>query len=240
VFLDPGGVIVPALGDVRVRQALNYAVNRTLISRALCPPASRPTSLAFVHGVGDDPKYMNYYGYDPAKAKALLAAAGYSSGFTFQTYTFGPWSGAFNMEPLALAMAKDFAAVGVTMQLDPATSNPSGTQSASSTGFVEENPNFTTWQSYGIYLKKDAPLGFHRGFHDPVLDRLFLRAQRLSKTAAAPLWRQFNDRLVTQAYSVPICTWANYAFASKKVGGVVPDPASYGVSSVKDWYPTGK
>jgi len=70
-----------ALKDVRVRQALNYAIDKAAINQALLrglsPPSGQPAAREVV-GYNPDVKP---YPYDPAKAKALLAEAGYPNGF---------------------------------------------------------------------------------------------------------------------------------------------------------------
>ncbi len=75
------GGINPALKDVRVRQALNYAIDKAAINQALLrglsPPSGQPAARDVV-GYNPDVKP---YPYDPAKAKALLAEAGYPNGF---------------------------------------------------------------------------------------------------------------------------------------------------------------
>ncbi|MBL41423.1 MAG: hypothetical protein CMM49_02050 [Rhodospirillaceae bacterium] len=73
------------IGDVRVRQALNYAVNRDAIVDALfygkyAKPSTQP---AFPGINGYDPSIKGY-NYDPEKAKKLLAEAGYPNGFDFE------------------------------------------------------------------------------------------------------------------------------------------------------------
>ncbi len=74
----------PALKDARVRQALNYAVDKEALNKALlrglAPPAGQPASRG-VTGYNPD---VAAYPYDPAKAKALLAEAGYPNGFAMR------------------------------------------------------------------------------------------------------------------------------------------------------------
>lgn len=69
------------LGDVRVRQALNFATDKDGIIQAImagyADPANSP--LAKV-AEGFDPE-LNPYPHDVAKAKALLAEAGFADGF---------------------------------------------------------------------------------------------------------------------------------------------------------------
>jgi peptide/nickel transport system substrate-binding protein len=69
------------LKDVRVRQALNYAVDKDALNtgllRGLTPPSGQPAAKG---AVGYDPD-IKPYPYDPTKAKELLKAAGYEKGF---------------------------------------------------------------------------------------------------------------------------------------------------------------
>ena len=77
---DRNGVNNKALGDLRVRQALNYAINRNQLSAF-----GVGTSQSFTKGLAAyNPAWDNYYKFDPAKAKSLLAAAGYGSGLTLK------------------------------------------------------------------------------------------------------------------------------------------------------------
>ncbi len=97
--------------DLRVRQALNHAVNRTAIkdsiyfglaeeARSIVPPALG----------GYNPGHFRY-AYDPAKAKALLAEAGYANGFEVELlYGSEYWW----EEPLCVQVADQLKAVGVT------------------------------------------------------------------------------------------------------------------------------
>jgi ABC-type transport system substrate-binding protein len=105
-------VTVPPFTDVRVRRALNYAVNKdhivkllgggAVVSHGILPPGmfGRDDSLA-------------PYPYDPAKARALLAAAGYPHGFEMDYLT----TTGDDAEKLALSVQADLAAVGVTIKI---------------------------------------------------------------------------------------------------------------------------
>lgn len=71
--------------DIRVRQALEFAVDRELLTQTLTDGAGtpaygpiQPTSW------GADPAVKDLYPYDPAKAKQLLADAGYPNGITLK------------------------------------------------------------------------------------------------------------------------------------------------------------
>jgi peptide/nickel transport system substrate-binding protein len=72
----------PALQDVRVRQALSYAIDREAMIQALqfgqAVPARGP--FAPTRGVTYHPD-LDRYTYDPERARELLAEAGYGDGF---------------------------------------------------------------------------------------------------------------------------------------------------------------
>ena len=65
--------------DVRVRQAMNYAINKEAIIKAVLRGHGKPADSPLAPQVwGYTP--VKTYPYDPAKAKALLAEAGYPNG----------------------------------------------------------------------------------------------------------------------------------------------------------------
>jgi peptide/nickel transport system substrate-binding protein len=71
--------------DVRVRQALNYAIDRSSITKAVIRGYAEPaiTDIAPVMA-GSLKGVRDPYPYDPAKAKALLKEAGYGDGFSMK------------------------------------------------------------------------------------------------------------------------------------------------------------
>lgn len=103
------------LQDKRVRQALNYAVNKEAYIQALFGGLTRPASQATTpSGFGYNPAVAPYP-HDPEKAKALLAEAGYPNGFTF-TIEVTPAGGTALSETYQ-QVAADLAKVGVTMTI---------------------------------------------------------------------------------------------------------------------------
>ncbi|MDX2144007.1 MAG: ABC transporter substrate-binding protein [Rhodospirillaceae bacterium] len=69
------------LGDVRVRQALNYAVDKQAMTEVLLRGLTVPSGQPASKGATGYDEGIPAYPYDPAKAKALLAEAGYAQGF---------------------------------------------------------------------------------------------------------------------------------------------------------------
>lgn len=100
----------PPFTDRRVRQALNYALHKDYTTKLLTG-TSQPA-----HGIlppvmpGSD-STITPYPYDPAKARALLAEAGYAKGLVLDYMTIPDEDAA----KLAASMKADFAEVGVTL-----------------------------------------------------------------------------------------------------------------------------
>lgn len=85
LLMDRDGAIVPALADARVRQAINYAIDREALLKNVALGNGEITSQVFGPESGSFLKELDkYYTYDPEKAKSLLAEAGYADGFSFK------------------------------------------------------------------------------------------------------------------------------------------------------------
>ena len=97
--------------DLRVRQAVNYAINRKGIADNLVRGGSQPVYTAcFRTQFGCDAKAVINYDYNPAKAKELLAAAGYPNGFDTEIY-------AYREREFAEAIIGDLHKVGIRARL---------------------------------------------------------------------------------------------------------------------------
>ena len=66
--------------NVKVRQALNYAIDKESIIKSVLSGYAHPSDSPLAPGVWGY-QSVSTYPYDPAKAKALLAEAGYPNGF---------------------------------------------------------------------------------------------------------------------------------------------------------------
>ncbi|MEA3027536.1 MAG: peptide/nickel transport system substrate-binding protein [Alphaproteobacteria bacterium] len=111
----PGGHLVPTqpVHKLEVRKALNLAINRNEIVKALFAGRGQPAAIApsSTLSIGY-PKDLKPYPYNPAEAKKLLAQAGYPSGFDIRLYAF-PLSGFNGHKELAEAVAGYWDAIGV-------------------------------------------------------------------------------------------------------------------------------
>ena len=104
-----------ALDNVKVREALNLAVDRrTLVDGLLASIPELPTQPAVSFAYGFDPK-LSPIPYDPDRAKQLLAEAGYPDGFAFVVQ--GVIGSGANDAAMYQKVAQDLAAIGVEMEI---------------------------------------------------------------------------------------------------------------------------
>jgi peptide/nickel transport system substrate-binding protein len=107
---DRAGTIVPALAKVQVRQAINYALNREALNKAVYAGKGQPNDeIALPGDDGYVASLASRYTYDPAKAKQLLAEAGYPHGFTMHILDVT----ALGFDTLAEAISGELQAVGI-------------------------------------------------------------------------------------------------------------------------------
>jgi len=103
--------------DVRVREAFNLAIDKEAIKRVVMEGLSFPTGMITPPGVlGNTPELDTPYGFDAAKAKALLAEAGYPNGFTVQLDC--PNNRYNNDEKICQAAVAMLAKIGVKVNLE--------------------------------------------------------------------------------------------------------------------------
>lgn len=113
-YFDTSGQLVPALGNVKVREALSYAIDRSAIAKGIYGNLSQGNATMTVAGLaGYSTSAADAFAYNPAKAKQLLAAAGYPNGFSFNVATSADGNDAL----IAQAVVADWAKIGVTAKL---------------------------------------------------------------------------------------------------------------------------
>lgn len=104
-----------ALGDVRVRQALAYAIDRATIANNIMK-IDKPAASSLVRSNTYFESLQPTFEYNPAKAKQLLADAGFANGlsFSFASANFLP-----HQQEIDVAVTdKYFKDVGITAKVD--------------------------------------------------------------------------------------------------------------------------
>lgn len=202
-IMDRDGVVVKALGDQRVRQALAMSIDREAVAKALFGEYGGVDNQSSVPGAeGYSKDLENVYPYDLKKAKALLKEAGYPNGFEL------PMT-AFNLQPgetdAAQAIASAWSQIGVTVKIDVPTSlnefitKLSSKQSPNMMFFYGVNPMsvmFSEWSGNGY--------GNPFGVDDPELEAIYAAANaEPDKDKRDVLWVKLQARLQELAWMVP-------------------------------------
>lgn len=233
LFADRAGTVAKPLADPRVRQALNYAIDRKAITSALFRKYGK-TSAELAAIDGGESASADPYPHDPTKAKELLAAAGYGDGFALQALVFAG-SGDVG-EPVAQAMAKDLAAVGVDLQVTNATTPAEYVQKRSSLKYPllqNTGGNLTTWQLVAMAFKAKGAALNPFAAEDKKLERLW--SQGASSVDPAGSWREILDRIATEAYTLNVGSVPGIWYASKNVAGIAEaGPRPFPMAT--EWY----
>lgn len=238
-LMDRAGTLVPALADQRVRQAINYAIDRKAIVNAIYGQWGTATTQT-THGVGFDPALDDAYPYDPEKAKKLLAEAGYKDGFTLPVVS----TSFFNGDTMVQAIASELAKVGITVksesQADVNTylsKMASGTYPASWIGFGTL-PMFVAYQNlYGPGASLFNPLKST----DPQLTELSDKLATSSQEEVKTLSEQIEKRLVELAWFAPV-GWAPLGqYATNKIDSdaVTTTTGEHPIAAIVDLKPSG-
>jgi peptide/nickel transport system substrate-binding protein len=136
----PGAVATTPLRDVRVRRALNHAVDKDAIIQGLFRGRTRASGQPAARGTTGHDSAIPPYPFDQAKARALLAEAGHAAGFKLRLEIMvdrTPGDAA-----VFQTVADQLAAIGVRVELRQMTfptwlsSYLSGNWPADSDGFV--------------------------------------------------------------------------------------------------------
>jgi oligopeptide transport system substrate-binding protein len=103
--------------DRRIRQAFNYAVNKEAIVREITKKGSLPATGVLPPGMlGYDPELQGY-SYNPAKARRLLAEAGYPDGIGFPAVQLWSAAKAESTKAELAAYQRYLAEVGVQVDI---------------------------------------------------------------------------------------------------------------------------
>jgi peptide/nickel transport system substrate-binding protein len=226
--------------DIRVRQALSYAINRTAIVDAVYGgfslvawgPLSAET-LYYNRGV------VNVYAYNLDEARNLLVSAGYgdSDGDTVLD---------LNGEPLAIKLLQppwgnvpevvqflqdQWRSIGIQVEVVQVPGYPALLEAASAHDY-----NLVSFDQAGLdpYILNQAYLSSSQdnwtGFNNTELDALLLQAASESDPEARRLaYGRAQGIIMEQALILPIRDYVNLNGASARVKGLVFDP--YG------WFP---
>jgi peptide/nickel transport system substrate-binding protein len=228
----PGSVSEPnsPLQDVRVRQALLYAVDRASLAKTLFNNTATVLPVAIPqNAVGWDPK-LKPYPFDVNKAKQLLAAAGLSSGFTITLNMQAADSVFPNIQNVAQAIAQNWQAIGVKTDLNPIES--ATMQQIRRAGKLKGGLLIGSLANSYYELAYIGPITFastgpNHNMADPKLDAIVNRvAVATDATERARIGTEMTDYVYDNVNVIPLIGLPAYLGAGPKVKQLKPQLAN--------------
>jgi peptide/nickel transport system substrate-binding protein len=219
-----------ALKDKRVRQALNYAVDRVGMADQLLLKQLYPldgmivaTSPLWKRGLPER------YPYDPEKAKALLKEAGFAEGLHLKALI--PTTGSSMMIPVPMTewFQRDLEAVGIKLDIQTTdwTTYLGYWVKGMASDVAFDCMSWASDHSEDWALDIFGSKGFGNTGHikDEVIDKLFTEYELTADPQKQlDLMRQAFDRIREEAYMVPIGSDKNIIVANKRIKGNYPIP----------------
>jgi peptide/nickel transport system substrate-binding protein len=199
LIVDRDGKQVPALKSLQVRQAMNYAFDAEGILKNVSQGEGKRTTQIF-NSVGDayDPELDSAYGYDVAKAKQLMADAGYAAGFDLKM----PEIAGFARYNAIIEQQLGALNIRVTWVKVPANSTIPEVLSGKYPAFFFTLGSQSPWQDIRKAVAPNAPWNPLK-VQRPELDTLLHDAQYADENAQPAAMKAVSRYLVDNAWFAP-------------------------------------
>jgi peptide/nickel transport system substrate-binding protein len=222
ISLDAAGRTGPGnpLTNLKVRQAIFYAIDRATIAKQLVQGGAHALDApCYPSQFGCDQTAAVHYGYDPGKAKQLLAEAGFPNGVDteFVTGLLPQW---------ATAMQNYLAAVGIRARLTIMVGGAATKRQLDGSSPMYGN----AWGSYSINdVSANLPYFFSGDAVDYARDAEVTRLVREGSSVTDPDARRKAysaaiHRITEQAFFLPLWSYSTtYAFSRQLEFRAWPD-----------------
>ncbi len=197
---DRQGTKVPELADPRVRQAINYAMNREEMVEFILNGYGEPTSQVFnTASQAYDENLDDAYTYDVDKAKQLMSEAGVGE----FTITMPQWDSPWN--DLFPTIAAQLAEIGITVVYDQVPPDQAISSVLSGDYPVAFFPlaSASAWQDLQTWVTPEAPWNMQKAT-DPELTALIEKAQMATGDEQDAAFQAVNEWLVEEAWFAPL------------------------------------
>ena len=213
--------------DIKVRQAVNYALNTAKLQKLMAGQI-KPLNQIYPVGMPGHDANKQFYTYDVAKAKQMLAEAGFPNGF--ETTIYG-----HNVEPfprVIQSLQNDLAAVGIKAQIklmDKATYWDWMVLKDSHAGigltdWYQDFPDPSDW--IGPLYSNPIEGGANPSFWENAeVDKLYAASNsELDPAARITMFEQMQDIIMREAPSAPLYQPVWNGLYGKNVGGYYYHP----------------
>jgi peptide/nickel transport system substrate-binding protein len=222
--------------DVRVRKAVQMAVDREMMAKELLQGTAKPAwSMIPPATIAYDPAYKPY-AYNPEKARQLLKEAGFGNGFETVFWTSTSGSGQMIPVPMAEWIQRDLAKVGIRVKLETfdwityLSKMFQGLRPGHGAYQLSWGMTTNFWIDIVARSTRQPDKGVNVGWYaNPRVDKLLDQARaELNDQKRASLYRQI-DRIIMEedAAFLPIVNDLNLVVLSPKVKGFVNPPEEW-------------
>lgn len=231
-WYDRGGELNPALGDVRVRRALNHAIDRELLLSQLQDGRGTITDQIWgPDGVGFDASLDGTYGFDQDKARSLLSEAGFADGLEIVLPT------GIGFDPtLQATLSQQWSDVGVTVTWEQVEPSEFGDKlhGAEFAGTYLQWFQPVDWYLISQFVAGDAAWNVFK-YQDDTVNELVENIRGSEGDERESLLKELNAYVVDQAWFGPFYRVEQLLFTNDKVD-VVPQ-AQQGCPSLYNYSP---
>jgi len=217
-YLGIAGRATP-LEKIEVRRAIAIAIDKTLLAAVLYSGAGVPASQLLAPGMlGYDDSVVEFYRYDVAAAKRLLADAGVPTGFATELYYPTTWRPQYpDPRRVAESVAADLARIGITATVRAA--EPTAFRADSRAG------RLPLWVGDATGESADPDSFFPDGgaWAGDVVRELLRRARYESDgSKRTELYKQASKLIQQDAARIPLMHAEVFVATTKKVRGLAP------------------
>jgi peptide/nickel transport system substrate-binding protein len=225
--------------DKRVRQAINYAINREQIAEDILRGTAYPMLGVADKGSPYSDDSLPPYDFDPEKAKSLLAAAGLGSGFKTTWWTATNGSGELAPVPMSEFIQSNLRDVGIDVTLkkfdfsgeffEPFVKGIRPDVGAYQSSYSSNTPFW--WVSFSKDGIPPGSTGLNTGFYDnPEVTKLYRKAiASTSEDESVTAIREMQKIIWDDAPWLFVVHGNNIRATTKKVQGFI-DAAAWNFS----------
>ena len=217
LLTDHQGKIVKALGDLKVRQAINMVFDKDAVAKNLYLGNAEPTAQVFRKGTAAHIDGLaDPYPFNVDKAKQLMADAGYADGFEL---TLPSMTGQ-NFETLLPYVSQQLALINIKVKEAPLSgANAIGDLLSGKYPVVLWQLGNLGLSQLQIYIE-DTAAGWWDLEHqkDPYVESRYDQIATADEATSKKLQQEINQYVVDQAWFAPmVYMGTNYAYNSKKI-----------------------
>jgi peptide/nickel transport system substrate-binding protein len=209
------------LSNVKVRQALSFAIDRPALSKAVLYDTGKPQWALWPPGNALAPKSLNNdYAYNPKKAKKLLDQAGYSKGFSTSILLLPDFP---ELTATAQILQQEWKTIGVSLSIDQSSDFVTDLyqRHVAPLGLIPEMPSGATGLELLNRQFVPGTIGDLCGYNNPALTQISNQLNSTSPGSSqfADLWNRAQQIVAKQALGIFVVSVPYIEVSDAKVRG---------------------